>query len=646
MVRHRTPEDPDERSAKRPAGSLRPKRPARPAPPRQERGAPTAAEPPRRTLRTARPPRAPRSQPRRTLKLATGPFRLWSAFCVVAIVLSLFAARLVQLQGIDENDYAAMAESLGAQTIVLDAPRAPIYDRNGVKLAETVDAAKLVADPTYTSAHATDIAVYLHQRIHADYLDTLALLRKPHTRYVVIARHLSPTLANSIVSDLNSKNLPGIYTEHDTLRVYPAGDVAGALIGFTGGDNGEGLTGMEASYNNVLRGVDGHATYQVVGGQILPLATSTVQQPVEGTGVKLTIDEDLQFLAQREVANAVKGSNADSGVAIVMDTKTGQILADADYPSYNPNQFVWHRDKHLLNPASITSAYEPGSVEKLLTFGALLDQHYVTPRTKIVVPGDMYVDGAQINDYFPHGTIHLTTAGVIAKSSNLGMIRAAEKMPDDQLYAYLHKFGIGTPLNLGVAGTNSGVLSAPSSWAQVTRDNIDFGQGVSVTAVQMAAAVNAIANGGEYVTPSIIDGTVGSDGTFTPAPAPARHRVISTQAAHDVARMMETVVGPDGTAPAAAIPGYQVAGKTGTAQIAKPGVGYASGEFTVSFAGFAPAADPRFVVYVVISNPREAGAGGGATAGPVFHNLMVAALQKYGVPPTPGKPEPLLPVYW
>lgn len=564
---------------------------------------------------------------------------------MVAFVLSLFAARLVQLQGIDENDYAALAKRLGTQTITLDAPRAPIYDRNGYKLAETVDAAKLVADPTYAADSATTIAAYLHRRIGLDYIDTLDRLRKPDTRYQILARHLSPMLATSIVNDLDDLGLAGVYTEHDTLRVYPAGDVAGALVGFTGGDHGQGLAGVESSYNSILRGIDGHATYQVAGGQILPLPDSSVREPVEGTGVRLTIDEDLQFLAQREVAAAVKAAGATSGAAVVMDARTSQILALADVPTFNPNKPLLKRQKHLLNAASITHVYEPGSVEKLLTFSALLDAGYVTPRTKIVVPPVITADGHSIYDYFSHGRIHLTAAGVIALSSNLGMIRAASQMPDAELYRYLRKFGIGTPIDIGVSGTNTGIVPKPGSWPDIARDNIDFGQGLSVTAVQMAAAVGAIANGGEYVTPSLVDGTVSSTGRFTPAPAPSRHRVISAQAAHDVARMMETVVGPDGTAPAAAVPGYSVAGKTGTAQIPLPGGGYSSSRFTVSFAGFAPADDPRFVVYVVLSDASDHASGGG-NAGPVFHNLMVAALQKYGVPPTPGRPAPLLPVYW
>jgi cell division protein FtsI (penicillin-binding protein 3) len=562
---------------------------------------------------------------------------------VVAFVLSLFAARLVQLQGIDENDYAALAAAKGAQTLTLEAPRAPIYDRFGVKLAETVDAAKLVADPVFTSGHATQIAAVLHHRIGADYLQTVAMLRTKDTRYVELARHLAPRLASQIVTRLDHMKLPGVYTAHDTLRVYPSGDVAASLLGYVGTD-GQGLQGVEAAYQKLLQGENGEATYQVEAGQILPLADSTIHEPTEGTGVKLTIDQDLNFIAQRRLAVAVKAADADSGVAVVMDTRTSQVLALADYPTYNPNDFVPTKDNLGLS-AGIGSAYEPGSVEKVLTFSALINGGYVTPRTKVVVPPYLPVGGHIVHDYFSHDTLHLTAAGIVAKSSNIGTVRAAAKMPDKELYGYLKKFGIGTEPDIGVGGAASGQLAAPSTWPEIQRANIDFGQGMSVSALQMATAISAVANGGEYTAPSLVQGTVDSDGHFTPAPAPARHRVVSPQTAHEVARMMETVVGPEGTAPVAAIPGYQVAGKTGTAQRANPDCGCYDGTFTVSFAGFAPADDPRFVVYVVIQNPRAAGAGGGATAGPVFHDLMVAALQKYGVPPT-GHREPFLPATW
>ncbi len=578
----------------------------------------------------------------RRSRLASGTFRLWSAFCVVAFCLTLFTARLVQLQGIDENDYAAMAIADNTTKVTLEAPRASIYDRNGVPLAESVDAEKLVADPTFTSKDATRIATLLHQRLGLDYLQTVEALRTPGTRYVELAGHLLPSRAEQIVRELTRLHLPGVYTEKDTMRIYPSGDVAANVVGFVGHDN-SGLFGLEQAYNHMLHGTNGSETYEVADGQQLPLAHTTEIPPKEGTGVRLTIDQDLQFLAQRRLAQAVKSSGGLSGVAVVQDVRTGQLLALADYPTFNANNYA------QANPANFGSralqdVYEPGSVEKVLTFSALINQGLITPTTHLTVPPE-YVEGPDvIHDYFYHGTLHLTATGVVALSSNIGTVIAAKRISSAGLYGYLRKFGLGSPTGIGVPGEAAGLLAKPGTWRPIRHDNIAFGQGVSVNAVQMSSAVAAVANHGVYVQPSLVEGYVHSDGTFTPAPKPHRHRVVSAATAHAVTRMMEAVVGPQGTAPVANIDGYQVAGKTGTAQRAGPN-GMYDGTFTVSFAGFAPAENPRFVVYVVIQRPTVAGAGGGATAGPVFHDLMAAALQKYGVPPS-GKHDPILPVYW
>lgn len=596
----------------------------------------------RSTPRPSGSSRSVRSNRQRQLRLASGPFRLWSAFCVVAFVLSLFAARLVQLQGIDENDYAAMAMAQGATTITLEAPRAPIYDRNGVALAETVDSAKLVADPTYTKPYATQIATYLHQRLGLDYLSTIDLLRKPDTRYVELARQVKPERAKAVVSALGRAKLPGVYSDKDTSRVYPAGDVAANVVGFLG-DDGNGLAGIESAFDSSLAGKDGSATFEMADGQQLPLADSTVAEPVEGTGIRLTLDEDLQFLAQRRLAQAVTSAGGSSGVAVVMDVRSGQLLALADYPTFNSADPQQARASNYGSRA-LQDAYEPGSVEKVLTFAALVDAGYVTPRTKVTVPPTLARGSATIHDYFVHGTLQLTAAGVLAKSSNIGTVLSAEQMPKRQLSGYLSSFGLGSRTDIGLGGESAGLLPPAKSWLPINQDTIAFGQGLSVNAVQMAAAVSAVANGGTYVQPSLIEGRVDSTGAFTPAAPPAHHRVVSKRAAAAVARMMEQVVGPEGTAPDAAIAGYRVAGKTGTAQRVGESCGCYDGSLTVSFTGFAPADDPRFVVYVMVQQPTD-GNGGGATGGPVFHDLMAAALQKYGVPPT-GSRSPALPIYW
>ncbi len=606
----------------------------RPAAAQQRRAAPV---PRASTSRTARPRR--RTKP---LRLKTGPFRLWSAFCVVAFVISLFAARLVQLQGIDGNDYAALAAAKGAKTITLEAPRAPIYDRNGVALAKTIDASMLVADPTDAHQDATKIAVILHQRLGVDYIDAVTKLRKTSTRYVELARHVKPELAAAVVKEIQQRGYPGVYAADDTLRSYPNGDVAANLVGFVN-DAGHGGAGFESALDHKLSGTNGSATFEVADGQQLPLADSTIVAPHEGTGVRLTIDRDLQYLAQARLAEAVRQSGGTSGYAIIMDVKTGQVLADADYPTFDPN----HRQ--LSSPDTygsegLQNVYEPGSVEKVLTFASLIDAGDVTPRTKIVVPPTLPRAASTIHDYFVHPTLRLTATGVIAKSSNIGTVKASQRMPDRQLYRYLRSFGLGSRTDVGLPGESPGLLPKPGSWLPITHDTISFGQGLSVNAMQMAAAISAVANNGVYVQPSLIDGYVDSKGTFTPAAPPKEHRVVSAATASKVARMMEAVTGPEGTAPDAQINGYRVAGKTGTAQRVDPSCGCYDGSFTVSFAGFAPADNPRFAAYIVVQQPRD-GNGGGMTGGPVFHDLMAATLQKFGVPPT-GHRQPMLPVTW
>ncbi len=602
---------------------------------------------------TARKPRsparrvpAPRSRPRvrrtRGLRLKTGPFRLWSAFCVVAFVISLFAARLIQLQGIDENDYAAIAAAKGAKTITLEAPRAPIYDRNGEALARTVDASKIVADPTDAHHDATKIAVILHNRLGVDYIDAVSKLRKTSTRYVELARHVKPELAAAVVREIQKRGYPGVYAAEDTLRIYPNGSVAANLVGFVN-DAGHGGAGFESALDSTLSGVNGSATFEVADGQQLPLADSTIVAPKEGTGVRLTIDRDLQFLAQNRLTEAVRQAGGTSGYAVIQDVKTGQVLAFADSPTFDPNK------RELSSPdtygsEALQDVYEPGSVEKVLTFSALIDAGYATPREHLSVPPVLPRYGETIHDYFAHPTLRLTAAGVVAKSSNIGTVLASRKIPSSELYSYLHDFGLGQRTNVGLDGESPGLLPPPQDWLPINHDTITFGQGLSVNALQMSSAIATVANGGVYVKPSLIEGYVDADGHVTPADPPAEHRVIKTSTARQVSRMMEAVTGPDGTAPTANINGYRVAGKTGTAQRVDESCACYDGSFTVSFAGFAPADDPRFVVYVVVQQPKD-GNGGGMTGGPVFHDLMAATLQKFGVPPTGTRPA-RLPVEW
>ena len=568
--------------------------------------------------------------------------RLRVGFLVIAMALSLFGARLVQLQGLDPNSYAQMAAAEGRRNIVLPAERGDILDRNGEPLADSVAGVMVIADPELTRDRAPELASFLSKRLDVDYVATLAKLRAD-SRFEYIARRVPSTIATEVLEEAETRKFKGLTTERDPVRDYPADDVAASLVGFIGTD--EPLAGFERTFDKQLSGTDGKARYEVGGGNRIPLGENTVTDPVDGKNLSTTLDLDLQWYAQRVVRQTVEDSRAESGFAIVMDTRTGELLAVADDPTYDANRPT-QAPKADLGSRALQDVYEPGSVEKVLTVSSLMDLGLVSPRTKIVVPGQLRREDRPINDWFSHGTIPLTLAGVIAKSSNIGTVLAADKFKQGQLYSYLQQFGLGQKTGIGVRGETSGLLPVGSTWTHQMQDRIAFGQSVSVNGVQMAAAVNAIANGGVRVSPSIVDGSATTDdGEVVGSDHATRKRVVSAKAARQTMLMMERVIDPEvGVAPRAAVPGYRVAGKTGTAQRVGAECGCYDGTDTVSFAGFAPADDPRFTIYVVVQNPGNGG-GGGSVAGPAFAKIMSYALRRYGVPPTGTQPS-RLPVDW
>ncbi|HEX2895970.1 MAG TPA: penicillin-binding protein 2 [Marmoricola sp.] len=575
--------------------------------------------------------------------------RLRVGLIVIAMVISVFGARLVQLQGLDPKAYAAKANAEGLVSIPLPATRGAILDRNGAPLAESVSGLMIVGDPTRTDAHAEDIARILATRLHLDYFDLLSRLRKdpskPGARFAYVARRVPATLAREAVSEVEKAGFKGLDTRVDPVRDYPGGDVAANLVGYMKAD-GQADTGggLERSFDTMLAGKDGQETYEVGGGNRIPLGENTEVKPVNGKNLSLTIDRDVQWYAQRVLRTAVQGANAESGAAVALDSRTGDILALADYPTFDANAPGQAKDADLGSRA-LSDVYEPGSVAKVLTMAGLIDEGKVSPRTKVKVPKDLPVADRVIHDYFPHDTLRLTLAGVIAKSSNIGTVLAARQYQQGELWKYMDAFGLGHRTDVGLPGETRGLLPSPP-WSELTQATASFGQGISVNALQMATAVNAIANGGELITPSLIKGrAVTSTGQVVGTDTATRRRVVSQQAAEKVSRMMEMVTTEGaGTAPGAGIAGYRVAGKTGTAQQAGATCKCYDGSLAVSFAGFAPADNPRFTVYVVIQKPQGSASGGG-TAGPVFRKILAYLLQKYAVPPT-NTPPARLPVEW
>lgn len=572
--------------------------------------------------------------------------RMQLGLAVLVLLFTVFGIRLFQIQGLDTSTYAAMARETGTASTVIPAPRGRILDRDGKPLAGTVDGLTITADPSMTADDAPRIAQILTEVLGPDVVDyfaTIDLLRTPRSRFVYLVRDLPAWEAEKAVTAVRDAGHDGVFSEQETLRTYPGGTLAANLIGYVDG-NGTGVQGLEAEFDDELTGTDGSATYEVSPtGQRIPLADSVVVEMEPGSDLVTTIDRDLQWYADQRLSDAVRSAEADWGLAITMDVETGQLVQMSQVPTFNPDSRTSMSDDRTVNRA-LQTVYEPGSVLKVITMAALADRDEIAPDTRITVPGSMVIDGFPIGDYWPHGTLNLTAAGVIAKSSNLGTIIAAEQMSNPVMHDYLSRFGFGSTSGIGLPGESAGILTPAEKWTRANHATISFGQGISTTAIQVVRAIGAIAGDGEMVDPTVVSEFV-TAGERVAAPAPERRRVVSAEASAAVRRMMEAVTAPDGTAPDAAIPGYRVAGKTGTAWRVDPETGrYVRGQNTVSFVGIAPADQPRFVTYVVLDRPHSE-AGGGSTAAPVFHDIMSMALERFGVTPT-GSKRPTIPQTW
>jgi cell division protein FtsI (penicillin-binding protein 3) len=554
-------------------------------------------------------------------------FRLSVVLIVILFVLSLVAGKLLELQGLNRASYSAMAQRQRLHTVTITAPRGAILDRSGVPLAETVDARDVYVDPH----EVTDPQLTAQRLAPLLGADPATLLPKitQKTTFVYLARAVAPTLASQVI-DLD---LPGIGVLPTTKRVYPDGRLASNLLGFVHLD-GSGAEGLEAHFQNVLAGHDGAQTFEAgASGSPIPDGHDVVKQARPGTTLQLTIDRDIQWKAQQAIAAQVKAVKADSGTVIVMDPRSGRLLAVAVAPQFDANTPPADITTRPIDPA-VSETYEPGSVNKVITMSAALQEGLVSPTTPFKIPPQLRYAGATFHDAEVHGTERLTLTGVLAKSSNIGTIQVARKLGADRLYSYLRAYGFGSVTGTGLPGEQDGLLPPVAAWSQTTMPTVAFGQGIGVTAMQVASVYATIANGGVRVAPNIIAGTVDGDGKHHTAAHPQVRRVVSAKVAHELSDMLEAVTGNEGTAPAARIAGYRVAGKTGTAQRSVDG--HYSG-YTASFVGFAPADKPQLLVEVVVQNPRR-GHFGGVVAAPVFHDVMSFALQSLGIPPTGTTP--------
>ena len=430
-------------------------------------------------------------------------------------MLSLFGARLVQLQGLDAPTYAAEAEQGRLRTVTLPAARGTITDRNGVALATTVAAVNITSDQTKVVDPAAT-ARALAPVLKVDAAELQAKLTGD-ARFVYVAKTVAPAIWRTVREldhpDPDIEGLPGIYAEQTSKRVYPAGQVGANVVGFVGAE-GKGLGGIEYALDSTLAGRDGTATYELsAGGRRIPSGVDTERDAVPGTDVRLTIDRDIQYVAQQAIAKAVASTRSQSGTVIVYRPSTGDLLAVATAPTFDPN-------KPGAAPAEdrgnrpLTEVYEPGSTGKIITASALIEEGVIRPTTPITVPNRLTRADKTFKDFEDHPVQHLTYAGTIAKSSNIGTIRAAERLGDlKRLYPYLKKFGVGEPTGLGLPGEASGEVLKPGDWSATSGYTMTFGQGYSVNTVQMASAIATVANDGVRVAPRLVAATTGPDGT-------------------------------------------------------------------------------------------------------------------------------------
>lgn len=564
----------------------------------------------------------------RGLRLADPRKRGTILLIATGLILTVFAGRLVELQAVRGETLAS--EALGQRMRVLELPaqRGSILDNKGEPLAVTVEARNLTADQTMVTDPAGE-AEQLATILGVD-ADVLAARLTGDRRFVYLAKELTPETWDRI----SALRLPGIFSEETSRRIYPAGDLGANIVGFVGAE-GTGLGGLEYAYEDTLTGTPGEMRYERgPSGGAIPTGAQSRTEAEPGTTIKLTIDRDIQFVAQEAIARQVRKARADSGTVVVMDPQTGDILALATAPTFDPNDPGSADAKDLGNRA-LTEVFEPGSTAKLMTLAAVVNEGKATPYSWFKIPPVLMRGGEDFNDHTPHGTLNLTLSGIMAKSSNIGTILAAERIGGRKLSKYLKRFGIGEKAGLGFPGEASGYVPPYDDWSPTSMPTIAFGQGFSVNAVQAANVFATIANDGVRLQPRLVDELIAADGTVETPEVADPVRVVSPEAASQVRAMLESVVGPGGTAPNAAIPGYRVGGKTGTAQAFNADCGCYRG-VVASFIGMAPVDAPELVVAVSINNPRV-GRYGGQLGGPVFKRVMTYALQARQIPPTGAK---------
>lgn len=540
------------------------------------------------------------------------------------------AVRLASLQVGDRRTLSAIGLDQRVRTTELPATRGEILDRNGVPLAISLDARDIYADPSLVTdpvGEAGRIAAVLGERPK----QVLPALEAQGT-FAYVARQVDLDVASRV----EALRLPGIGFLPVSKRYYPAGALAPQVVGFVGID-GTGLAGLEEQFQSALAGSPGRSTVEVApDGQPIAQGIDAVREPVDGVNLVTTIDREIQYQAQEALARAVRDNGGRAGTVIVMDPKTGDIYAMASFPGFDPNRFADSNPDRWRNRA-VTDAFEPGSVNKIITAAAAVESGRVATTDRFRVPSSMKVDQFVIHDSEPHPVETMTLGDIIAASSNIGIAKVAGVIGRTTLASFIDRFGFGRTSGLGFPGESGGIVPAVSGWSDASLATIAYGQGISVTPLQMASVYATIANGGVWVQPRLVSGTADDSGAFTASPPSPTRTVIQPQTASILTQMLAYVV-EGGTGTSAQITGYQVAGKTGTALKPNASGGYYANRYVASFIGFLPAGSPRVVVAAIVDEPvTEYGA---IAAAPLFQQVARYAIQRLGIPTAPPVPLP------
>ncbi|HET7339936.1 MAG TPA: penicillin-binding protein [Methylomirabilota bacterium] len=548
---------------------------------------------------------------------------------LLALAFTGVVGRLGWLQVVRHGELAAMAERQYSRTVLLQAQRGPITDRNGAALATSSPAESLfvqpraLGDPVRVAARLAPLLDLPEAEIHRQLTSG--------RQFVWLKRKLPPATAAAV----KALREPGLGLLPEPLRLYPNRELAAHVIGFEGVDGG--LDGVERSFNDTLAGTPGKA---VVGRDALGrevVTEAVLQPPSPGHGVMLTLDRTIQYLAEREIDAAWRRTQAKAAMAVVLDPRTGDVLAMAIRPTFNPNTFLDVPSREVWRNRAVSDPFEPGSTFKVILAAAALEEGVVHPEDRIWAEnGSITIARTTIHDWKKYGW--LTFGEVLQNSSNVGSIKVGLALGRDRYYRYMTAFGFGAPTGVGLAGESRGMLREPQRWSALSLPTMSIGQEVSVTALQLVAAFGAVANGGVLMQPRLVRALFDAEGRETRRfePQPVR-QVISPETARTLTRLMTQVVAA-GTGHNAAIPGYEVAGKTGTAQKLDPATRrYSRNPGVLSFVGFAPADEPRLVMLVMLDEPKNEHWGSEAAA-PIFSAIGTEVLRYLEVPPRDAAP--------